>query len=476
MKTLDKYIIRNLITSVVLCLAAIMLLRVAADLFFNMDEFAENGGSEKTFGMIITEIGTYYFFQSFVYFRQLGGVIIVVAAAFTLWRMNHTNELTAVLASGVSLNRVLLPVVICSMALNLLIIVDSELLIPPVKHKLIRKRDDVTGVSSFRVRVVVDEKKSAWYSGRFDPVQDRLDKPIIFLRNKQLAYTGHIAGPTAAYDASADGWVFTPAVPVSSKKKGGKEKVHAVMHIKNFKARAAPNTEAIYTHLDPEKIIAKARKDPKNKDVNWRLATAIQGIKIEDQTTGLTIRAGQLDLKVIEDKVTGTALRDASFIYKRADGEELARFQATEASYDHREHRWVLTDGALVYSSDLDPNELSLRQSGDWLEYMSTTELTRLLRLQKESLSDPEGAMLARYTRFADFFNNIILLLVTIPFILSRERNIKVSAGLALLMGGGTFAFIYLSRYLGFSPIVAAWLPIIIIGPISAVMVDSIKT
>jgi lipopolysaccharide export LptBFGC system permease protein LptF len=480
MKTLDKYIIRNLITSVVLCLAAIMLLRVAADLFFNMDEFAESSGSEKTFGLIIVEIATYYFFQSLVYFRQLGGVIIVVAAAFTLWRMNHTNELTAVLASGVSLNRVLLPVVICSMALNLLIIVDSELLIPPVKHKLIRKRDDVTGVSSFRVRVVVDEKKSTWYSGKFDPGQKRLDKPIIILRNKQLAYLGHIAGPTAVYDASAGGWVFTPAVPTSSKKnkekKKGKEKVHAVMHIKNSKARAAPNTEAIYTHLGPEKIIATAQKDPKNKNVNWQWATAIQGIKIEDQTTGLTILAGQLTMKVIEGKVTGTALRDASFIYKRADGEELVRFQTTEASYDHREHRWMLTDGAIVYSSDLDPNELSLRQSGDWLEYMSTAELTRLLRLQKESLSDPEGAILARYTRFADFFNNIILLLVTIPFILSRERNIKVSAGLALLMGGGTFAFIYLSRYLGFSPIVAAWLPIIIIGPISAVMVDSIKT
>ncbi len=476
MKTLDKYIIRNLITSVVLSLLAIMLLRVAADLFFNMDEFAESSNGEKTFGMIIVEISNYYFYQSFVYFRQLGGVIIVVAAAFTLWRMNHTNELTAVLASGVSLNRVLLPVVICSMTLNLLIIVDSELLIPPVKHKLIRKRDDIAGSGSFKVRVVVDAKKSAWYSGRFDPVQGRLYKPLIILRNEQLAYMGHITGPTAVYDASAGEWVFTPAVPVNLKKKGKKkkEKVHAVMHIKNF--RAAPNTEYIYTHIRPEDIIAKARKDPKNKDVNWRRATSIQGIEIEDPSAGLTILAGQLVLKVIEGKVTGTALRDASFTYRRADGKKLASFRTTKATYDYGEHRWGLTDGTMVYSSDLNPDELSLRQSGDWTEYMSTAELTRLLRLRTESLPDAEGAMLARHTRFADFFNNIILLLVTVPFILSRERNIKVSAGLALLMGGGTFAFVYMSRYLGFSPIVAAWLPIIIIGPVSAVMVDSIKT
>lgn len=471
MKTLDKYIIRNFLTSAVLCLAAIMLLRVAADLFFNMDEFAESGSEQKNFGMIVAEISTYYAFQSLVYFRQLGGVIIVVAAAFTLWRMNHTNELTAVLASGVSLNRVLLPIIVCAMAMNLLVIVDTELLIPQVKHKLIRKRDDVTGIGSFRVRLLVDNKKSAWYSNEFDPVRDRLDKPIIFLRDERLAYIGHITGPAAVYDDLEDGWVFAPETPT----KPGDEPLHAVMQVKDW--LTSPNTEAVPSRIGPEHIIEQARNDPKNRGIDWRWATAIRGIrKIEDPAAGLIISADQLDLKVIDGNVTGTVLRDASFTYCLNNGGKMATFRATEATYDGDTRKWMLKDGKLVYSSDLDPGELSLRQSGDWMDYMSTVELTRLLRLQKETISDAEGATLVRYTRFADFFNNIMLLLVTIPFILSRERNIKASAGLALLMGGGTFAFIFLSRYLGFSPIVAAWLPMIVIGPVSAVMVDSIKT
>ncbi|MCK4623745.1 MAG: LptF/LptG family permease [Phycisphaerae bacterium] len=476
MKTLDKYIIRNFLISAVLCLLAIMLLRVASDLFFNMDEFAESGPGKKTFGMIVAEISTYYAFQSLVYFRQLGGVIIVVAATFTLWRMNHTNELTAVLASGVSLYRVLLPMVICAMVLNLLVIVDTELLIPPSKHKLIRKRDDVTGISSFRIRVVIDAKKSAWYSGRFDPVRGRLDKPIIFLRDERFAYIGHITGPEAVYDASAGGWVFAPAVPedVTQKKNEVKEKKHAVMKVEGW--LKSPKTESVPSRIGPEHIIEKVRNDPKNKGIDWRRATAVKGVELKDLAVGLTINVGQMDLKVIDGKLTGTVIHDARFTYHRSGVGEIATFLATEATYDKKNRQWVLTNGRLVYSSDLDPGELALRQSGDWLEYMSTAELTRLLRLQADTVSDAEGAMLVRYTRFADFFNNIILLLITVPFILSRERNIKVSAGLALLTGGGTFAFIFLSRYLGFSPIVAACLPIIIAGPISAVMVDSIKT
>ena len=41
-----------------------------------------------------------------------------MAAAFTLARMNHTNELTAMLASGVSLTRVIVPMVISAMLMG----------------------------------------------------------------------------------------------------------------------------------------------------------------------------------------------------------------------------------------------------------------------------------------------------------------------------------------------------------------------
>ena len=69
-----------------------------------------------------------------------------------------------------------------------------------------------------------------------------------------------------------------------------------------------------------------------------------------------------------------------------------------------------------------------------------------------------------------------ILAFLAIPFILSRERNIKASAGLSVLMAVSYFAFIHICRLVGLPPILAAFLPILLFGTVAAVMLDSIKT
>ena len=74
------------------------------------------------------------------HFRELGGVIIVASATFTLARMNHTNELTAMMSSGVSLHRVVWPIVLCSMLMGGLILIDSELVISRPGVALKKKR------------------------------------------------------------------------------------------------------------------------------------------------------------------------------------------------------------------------------------------------------------------------------------------------------------------------------------------------
>ena len=90
MKTLDRYIVRSFLVSALLWFIVMMSLRVVTDLFVNMDEFAKLG---MGFGQTCAYIAQYYSCQSLVYFTELGGVTIVASAAFSLARMNHTNEL-----------------------------------------------------------------------------------------------------------------------------------------------------------------------------------------------------------------------------------------------------------------------------------------------------------------------------------------------------------------------------------------------
>ena len=122
MKILDKYIARNFLTGYLVAFCVLMGLRMAIDLFVNLDEFAEH--SQMGVLGVTKNIISYYLLQSTLYFRDFAGMITVVAAAFSLGKMIHNNELTAVMASGVSLKRVIAPIVFLALTFTGLLVID----------------------------------------------------------------------------------------------------------------------------------------------------------------------------------------------------------------------------------------------------------------------------------------------------------------------------------------------------------------
>ena len=135
---------------------------------------------------------------------------------------------------------------------------------------------------------------------------------------------------------------------------------------------------------------------------------------------------------------------------------------------------WKLDRGALFIPSDMTPEALVLRQSAEWISYMSTFELTQLL--QYENIPGERSAIMTLHSRIANPINNLVMLLLGLPFILSRQRNIKKSVALNILVVGAFYVFIYGCRYLNIPPVWAAWLPVLIFGPLSVVMFDTVKT
>ena len=104
MRILDKYIAKSFLTGYVIALLVLVGLCVVVDLFINVDEFAElAGGDEDTTRgplFVIGSILRYYGAQSMLYFRDLAGIITVVAAVFSLGKMTRNNELVAISRSN----------------------------------------------------------------------------------------------------------------------------------------------------------------------------------------------------------------------------------------------------------------------------------------------------------------------------------------------------------------------------------------
>ena len=212
MKLLDKYVAKNFIIGYVIAFCVLMGLRIIIDLFVNLDEFTEHPDLSSL--AVITNILSYYALHSTLYFRDFAGMITVVAAAFSLAKMVRSNELVAVMASGVSLKRVIAPIVLLAMLLTCLLVIDQELLIPPLSDKLVRGQDALPGQESYDVCFIIDGNGSLICSQKFDVKTSTLHYPTIIRRRKKpntltWQVIDRISAEKMAYDPNTKEWIFT---------------------------------------------------------------------------------------------------------------------------------------------------------------------------------------------------------------------------------------------------------------------------
>jgi lipopolysaccharide export LptBFGC system permease protein LptF len=159
-----------------------MSLYVVFDLFFNMDEFTEGG---RSLAAVLAGIGVFYGANLFSYFSQLSGVITVVAGMLTLGRLRRLNELTALLASGVSLYRVAVPIIAFGVATNVLWFVNAEWIVPSVAHILARPHEDPLGDRTYEVNLLKDRDNALLAAQQFLPATGNMERLVVMMRDER---------------------------------------------------------------------------------------------------------------------------------------------------------------------------------------------------------------------------------------------------------------------------------------------------
>jgi lipopolysaccharide export system permease protein len=115
----------------------------------------------------------------------------------------------------------------------------------------------------------------------------------------------------------------------------------------------------------------------------------------------------------------------------------------------------------------------------NWWMFMSTADLFQELG-KPDTLRMSSVAVLfhARLTR--PFLGMILVLLGLSVILRDQNRNVFISAGLCLGLCALFFFTCFLCKYLGghdhLSPALAAWMPVIVFGPLSWVMFDAVHT
>lgn len=145
MKILDRLLIRTFAINYAVIFAVLVSMYVVVSLVVDLDEFVAAGsvrapawGGWRVVGTLAVVLD-FYLPQVALLFVYASGIVAVGAAGFTFMAMQRNRELTALVASGVSLYRVAAPVVVAGVALSSLALPVQELLIPPLASRLLRR-------------------------------------------------------------------------------------------------------------------------------------------------------------------------------------------------------------------------------------------------------------------------------------------------------------------------------------------------
>lgn len=131
------------------------------------------------------------------------------------------------------------------------------------------------------------------------------------------------------------------------------------------------------------------------------------------------------------------------------------------------------------YETTLNPDQLKLRQTVQWMQFLSIQQLREL-----EASGDVNVAQVAplKHSRFTLPINNMILLLLGLSCYMTRSpSSVLTIAAKALVLCASAFIFTFVAQQLVsnisiLSPAVPAWLPIFIFGPIVVLLLENAKT
>lgn len=219
MKTLDRYIAKLYLTNVVALLVILACFVVTIDFALNVDRFVgraqeiavEQGqepSSLRTGVVTVLLVADLWWPRLLQLFSFVLGLILTGAMGFTVSQLVRHRELIAMLASGQSLYRAAVPILVVAAMLTGVQVVNQELVLPRLAPLLTRDQSKAGTheLGDASVPLTRDGLGRVWHARSFDADSGTLTDITVWERDGQ-------GRPTALYTAEAatwagDGWTL----------------------------------------------------------------------------------------------------------------------------------------------------------------------------------------------------------------------------------------------------------------------------
>ena len=148
MRIHDRYILKQFWRNVAIGIVAFVVIYVTVDVNENIDDYIDHHAA-------FLDVASYYIFMVPWILVLISPVAVLLSTIFSFGKLSRDNELTAFIASGVSLVRIALPVIVSAFMVSLIILGMNELVVPK------------TNRAAGRVKTINIEKKREKRSKRF---------------------------------------------------------------------------------------------------------------------------------------------------------------------------------------------------------------------------------------------------------------------------------------------------------------------
>ncbi|HMA18508.1 MAG TPA: LptF/LptG family permease, partial [Thermoanaerobaculia bacterium] len=203
---LDRYVLARFLSTLLLVLASVLLLSLIVDYSEQVDEILKNHPSSAVvFG--------YYRAFLFSILVDISPFAILIATLVCLGILSKNNEDTAFKASGVSVRRLGVPIVVAAVLGAVLAFAFGEYVLPLAKQKEIRYRNVIHGhPENWKLRTPAERN---WYYGRDGRIWHREDapsggllSPSIFEFDRSFELVRRTFAREAAWDPKSKVWLL----------------------------------------------------------------------------------------------------------------------------------------------------------------------------------------------------------------------------------------------------------------------------
>lgn len=212
--TFDRYLFKRYLHAFVILFVCTYGLYVVIDGFSNVDAF--QSGKDST-AEVLEWMATYYGYQAVQFFQVIAPVLSVLAMMTVFALLQKNGELHPVLAAGVPVYRLALPVLLGVLVVTAVAVMCQELVIPRIAHQLqsnrVEEKQDTRPVEPLydKTRIHIGGRKLSLDENRLEQAEFMLPVPDLVFELTSLKAGEAIYLPES--DRNPSGWVLKNVQP-----------------------------------------------------------------------------------------------------------------------------------------------------------------------------------------------------------------------------------------------------------------------